>query len=110
MLVLRECLHRTLEERMGSFAVLRGAANAVGVVYPGPLIMAEFLIVALKRSPAFWSHAARCLAETFDRGISYLSLASWNIDTSQFFMDALSLVILAGPLENLTSVLHGFYI
>jgi len=48
--------------------------------------------------------------EDFDREISYLRIAGLNTDTGQFLMDALSLVILAGPLESLIGAVHGFHV
>ena len=42
MLVLRECLHRTLKERTGGFAVLLAAEREVSVVYLGSMILADF--------------------------------------------------------------------
>ena len=42
MLVLRECLYRTLKERAGDFAVFLAAVKEAGVVYPDSKILAKF--------------------------------------------------------------------
>jgi len=42
VLVLRECLHRTLKERTGGLTVLLAAEKEVGVVYPDSTILDEF--------------------------------------------------------------------
>jgi len=50
------------------------------------------------------------VARTFDREISYLRIAGLNTDTSRFLVDALSRVMLAGPLESLIGSVHGFHV
>ena len=112
MLALRKRLHRTLKERPGGLVVLLAAEKEVGVAYPDFRVLAKFFelhfeeVVCLLES---WSWAS--VARASDREISYLGLADLNIDTSQFLMVALSLVILAGLLGiffgGLIGAVHG---
>ena len=41
--------------------VLLAPEREVGLVYPDSTILAEFLMIPLKRSSAFWSHGVRRL-------------------------------------------------